>query len=204
MCCLPASDRRGASLSRLTAELPPCRVLWLLLSAAGAAAVRHPVSRAAHAGLFGILCSDVLESVADLSGVMGSDHHAAGNALRVLIPPPYAHPVYSRAACGLSLLPHHADGAERRRQVDEKPRAYHGGQLLAHPVQSMEFVLVPFLLRVLQLADQLSVSAVARGAERPGVRGSYYEKRAGTRDHIAAAVCALVTASYLVLERSMA
>ena len=34
------------------------------------------------------------------------------------------------------------------------------GQLLAHPVQSMEYVLVPFLLRVLQLADQLSVSAV--------------------------------------------
>ena len=78
------------------------------------------------------------------------------------------------------------------------------GQLLAHPVQSMEYVLVPFLLRVLQLADQLSVSAVARGAERPGVRGSYYEKRAGARDHIAAAACAIVTASYLVLERSMA
>ena len=78
------------------------------------------------------------------------------------------------------------------------------GQLLAHPMQSMEYVLVPFLLRVLQLADQLSVSAVARGAERPGVRGSYYEKRGGARDHIAAAACALVTASYLVLERSMA
>ena len=78
------------------------------------------------------------------------------------------------------------------------------GQLLAHPVQSMEYVLVPFLLRVLQLADQLSVSAVARGAERPGVRGSYYEKRSGARDHIAAAACAIVTASYLVLERSMA
>ena len=78
------------------------------------------------------------------------------------------------------------------------------GQLLAHPVQSMEYVLVPFLLRVLQLADQLSVSAVARGAERPGVRGSYYEQKAGARDYIAAAVCAIVTASYLVLERSMA
>ena len=44
-----------------------------------------------------------------------------------LIPPPYAHPVHSRASCGLSLLPHHADGAERRRQVDEKPGAYCGG-----------------------------------------------------------------------------
>lgn len=109
------------------AELPPCRVLWLLLSAAGAAAVRHPLPRAAHAGFFGILCSDVLESVADLSGVMGSDHHAAGDALRVLIPPSYAHPVHSRASCGFSLLPYHADGAERRRQVDEKPRADRGG-----------------------------------------------------------------------------
>lgn len=77
------------------------------------------------------------------------------------------------------------------------------GQLLSHPVQSMEYVLVPFLLRVLQLADQLSVSAVAKGSECPGVRGSYYKKRAGTLDHIAAAVCAIVTASYLVLERSM-
>ena len=74
----------------------------------------------------------------------------------------------------------------------------------ANFVQSIEYVLVPFLLRVLQLADQLSVSAVARGAERPGVRGSYYEQKAGARDHIAAAACALVTASYLVLERSMA
>ena len=116
-----------ASLSRLTEKFPPCRVLWLLLSAAGAAAVRHPLSRAAHAGLFGILCSDVLESVTDLSGVMGSDHHAAGNALRVLIPPPYAHPVHSRASCGLSLLPHHAGGAKGCRQVHEKPRADRGG-----------------------------------------------------------------------------
>ena len=37
------------------------------------------------------------------------------------------HPVYSRASCGLSLLPHHAGGAERRRQVHEKPRADRGG-----------------------------------------------------------------------------
>ncbi len=36
-------------------------------------------------GFFGVLCSDVLESVANFSGVMGSDHHAAGDALRVLM-----------------------------------------------------------------------------------------------------------------------
>ena len=45
----------------------------------------------------------------------------------MLSAPPYAHPVHSRASCGLSLLPHHADGAERRRQVHEKPRSYCGG-----------------------------------------------------------------------------
>ena len=65
------------------------------------------------------------------------------------------------------------------------------GQLLAHPVQSMEYVLVPFLLRVLQLADQLSVSAVARGAERPGVRGSYYEQKGrGAGSHRGSRMCA--------------
>ena len=42
---------------------------------------------------------------------------------RLRMPPP----VHSRASCGLSLFPHHADGAERRRQVHEKPGADRGG-----------------------------------------------------------------------------
>lgn len=46
--------------------------------------------------------------------------------------------------------------------------------LLRRPLEGLEFILVPLLLRCLQIADQLSVSAVARGAERPGVRGSYF------------------------------
>ena len=41
--------------------------------------------------------------------------------------PPYAYPVHSRASCGLSLLPHHADGAKGGRQVHEKPRADRSG-----------------------------------------------------------------------------
>ena len=49
-------------------------------------------------------------------------------------------------------------------------------QLFLHPLASCEYVLVPCLLRCLQIADQLSVSAVARGAEYPGSRGSYYGK----------------------------
>ena len=57
-----------------------------------------------------------LESVADLSGVMGFDHHAAGDALRVLIPPPYAHPVHSRASCGYVYKRQISD-----RAIDEIP-----------------------------------------------------------------------------------
>ncbi len=55
-------------------------------------------------------------------------------------------------------------------------------QLLLHPAVSCEYVLVPLLLRCLQIADQLSVSAVARGAEAPGRRGSYYEKNMTIKD----------------------
>lgn len=53
------------------------------------------------------------------------------------------------------------------------------GTVLRHPGATCEYVLVPMLLRCLQVADQLAVSAVARGAERPGRRGSYSGKRTG-------------------------
>ena len=56
------------------------------------------------------------------------------------------------------------------------------GHLLGHPIKSGEFILVPLLLRCLQVADQLTISAIARGAERPGVRGSYYGKTVGAPD----------------------
>jgi energy-coupling factor transport system permease protein len=55
-------------------------------------------------------------------------------------------------------------------------------ELLRRPAASCEYVLVPLLLRCLQIADQLSVSAVARGAEYPGKRGSYSEKPFRVRD----------------------
>ncbi len=72
-------------------------------------------------------------------------------------------------------------------------------QLVSHPAASCEYVLVPMLLRCLQIADQLSISAVARGAERPGVRGSYYGKSAGVPDYIWLALWTVVTAAFLVI-----
>ncbi len=46
--------------------------------------------------------------------------------------------------------------------------------ILLHPLRTCEYVLTPLMLRCLQIADQLAISAVARGAECPGARESYY------------------------------
>ncbi|MDR3122208.1 MAG: energy-coupling factor transporter transmembrane protein EcfT [Treponema sp.] len=50
------------------------------------------------------------------------------------------------------------------------------GAMLRHPLATVEYVLVPLLLRCLQVADQLSVSAVSRGIEAPVKRESYYAR----------------------------
>ncbi len=56
--------------------------------------------------------------------------------------------------------------------------------LLCHPLVTLEYILVPILIRILQIADQLSVSAVARGAESNTKRGSYYEKKMGFAEYL--------------------
>lgn len=72
-------------------------------------------------------------------------------------------------------------------------------RLITHPAISCEYVLVPLLLRCLQIADQLAVSAVARGAERPGKRGSYYGKRVGVSDCIWLGIWTAATAAFLTV-----
>lgn len=72
-------------------------------------------------------------------------------------------------------------------------------QLLCHPAASCEYVAVPLLLRCLQIADQLSVSAVARGAEAPGRRGSYYGKNADAADWSWLAGWTIITTAFLWL-----
>ena len=72
--------------------------------------------------------------------------------------------------------------------------------LLRRPLESLEFILVPLLLRCLQIADQLSVSAVARGAERPGIRGSYFgNTRLNGRDWAMISLWSAVTAIFLIV-----
>lgn len=57
-------------------------------------------------------------------------------------------------------------------------------QFLIKPAKSCEYVLIPLLLRLLMTADQLSISAIARGGESPGHRNSYYERKLGLTDGI--------------------
>ena len=55
-------------------------------------------------------------------------------------------------------------------------------QIARHPAIACEYVLVPLLLCCLQIADQLCVSAVARGAQAPVKRSSYYDKAMQKKD----------------------
>ncbi|MFI3202166.1 MAG: energy-coupling factor transporter transmembrane component T [Eubacteriales bacterium] len=55
-------------------------------------------------------------------------------------------------------------------------------QMLVHPVNSFEYILVPLLMRTIQLSDQLAVSALVRGIEAPYQRMAYYENKTTVRD----------------------
>lgn len=68
-----------------------------------------------------------------------------------------------------------------------------------HPFRTCEYVLVPLLLRILQVADRLSASAVARGADAPGVRGSYYERAVGPADWVWLAIWVAATVAFLAV-----
>jgi energy-coupling factor transport system permease protein len=74
-----------------------------------------------------------------------------------------------------------------------------GGQVLLHPAATFEYILVPILMRCLQIADQLSVSAVSRGIEAPGVRSSYYATSMRLRDYTCIAACTVYATAFLIL-----
>lgn len=73
------------------------------------------------------------------------------------------------------------------------------GTVLLHPLSTCEYVLVPMLLRVLQTADQLSVSATVRGAERPGQRSSYFGEPLRMGDWLMVVFWTAAAAGFLVI-----
>lgn len=74
-------------------------------------------------------------------------------------------------------------------------------RLLRHPALSVEYVLVPLLLRSLQIADQLTISAIARSAEHPGRRGSLAGAHLTWRDGLWMAIWVGLTLAFLLPER---
>ena len=70
-------------------------------------------------------------------------------------------------------------------------------QVLRHP--AVTCVLVPLLLRCLQTADQLSVSAIARGAQAPGVRGSYYARKMHAADFLWLGIWTIGTILFFII-----
>lgn len=73
------------------------------------------------------------------------------------------------------------------------------GHLIRHPLRTCEYGAVPLLMRCMQVADQLSASAVARGAEAPGVRGSYSAHRIAAFDVFWMALWPVVVAVLLAI-----
>ncbi|MGI5066940.1 energy-coupling factor transporter transmembrane component T family protein [Treponema putidum] len=76
-------------------------------------------------------------------------------------------------------------------------------RILTHPLETGEYVLIPLLLRCIQIADQLAVSAIVRGIQCPVKRSSYYEKKMRAFDYIAVIVWSTTTAA-VIMVRSLA
>ncbi len=56
--------------------------------------------------------------------------------------------------------------------------------LAAHPLKSAEYILVPMLIRTAKVSDELSASALTRGADTSGVNSTYRMVRFGSRDGV--------------------
>ena len=70
-------------------------------------------------------------------------------------------------------------------------------QIFKAPARTCEYVLIPLLVRILMIADQLSVSAIARGGESPGKRSSYYESEIERTDIFAMILWFVLISAYL-------
>ncbi|MFR7651773.1 MAG: cobalt ABC transporter, partial [Eggerthella lenta] len=67
------------------------------------------------------------------------------------------------------------------------------GNVARSPVQALEHALVPLMFSLVDSSDRLSASAIARAAEAPTRRTSYYRSSFGVAD----AVCLTAVATAL-------
>lgn len=72
-------------------------------------------------------------------------------------------------------------------------------QILKAPTKTCEYVLIPLLVRILMITDQLSVSAIARGGESPSKRSSYYDSKVKIIDIFTMLLWFVLTLGYLLM-----
>lgn len=56
------------------------------------------------------------------------------------------------------------------------------GVMLKNPLAALEHAVVPLILRSLNVADELSISAIVRGVEKPGQKNSFYKNKVTKND----------------------
>ena len=73
---------------------------------------------------------------------------------------------------------------------------------IVHPVRTVEYILVPLLMRCLKVTDELAASGTTRGLELDTRREALNEVRMGTGDWLAIALGMAFFAALVLCDRS--
>lgn len=121
----------------------------------------------------------MLEPLAHYAYRMGCDNNAARRDCSFPFPYRNAGLRYFRTTRYFPFYTGDESGSKKLRLSMKTKGLLEPARILTHPLETGEYVLIPLLLRCIQIADQLAVSAVVRGIQCPVKRSSYYGKRCG-------------------------
>ncbi len=77
------------------------------------------------------------------------------------------------------------------------------GKVLLHPLATIEYILIPLLMRCLKVSDELAASGTTRGMERENKRYSLIEIGFGIGEYITVVVSALFVVALFALDKSV-
>lgn len=111
-----------------------------------------------------------------------------------------------KVVLGVMVLFRFLPSFKRDRQLQKDALCQRGlisiRQLIKDPILCAEYIIAPMLLSLETAADQLSISALARGAEKPGSRRSYYALDIDVRDMVCLGVFFGVSVCFYVLRQA--
>lgn len=73
---------------------------------------------------------------------------------------------------------------------------------IIHPLTTMEFVLIPLLMRCLKVTDELAASGSTRGLEREGARHAINPVQLGMKEYVTMVGTVLFLGSLVILDQS--